>query len=98
MLPFTQKARKNAASKQIAPSNILLAFLKNFMRTFYQIRVPAVNLQPRYAEIPNGAGGRSFVASSRSIWNVDLAVFRSRHHLQAKLRAPHIPAESPDAA
>ena len=57
-----------------------------------------VNAASPTTEIPNGAGGRSFVASSRSIWNVDLAVFRSRHHLQAKLRAPHIPAESPDAA
>ena len=51
-----------------------------------------------YAEIPNGADGSPFVASARSIWNVDLAVFRSRHHLQKKLRAPHVPAESPDAA
>ena len=49
-------------------------------------------------EIPNGADGSPFVASARSIWNVDLAVFRSRHHLQKKLRAPHVPAESPDAA
>ena len=50
------------------------------------------------SEIPNGADGSPFVASARSIWNVDLAVFRSRHRLQAKLRAPHVPAESPDAA
>ena len=52
----------------------------------------------RWTEIPNGADGSPFVASARSIWNVDLAVFRSRHRLQAKLRAPHVPAESPDAA
>ena len=58
----------------------------------------AVNAPCSSAEIPNGADGSPFVASARSIWNVDLAVFRSRHHLQKKLRAPHVPAESPDAA
>ena len=57
-----------------------------------------VNSNAGVAEIPNGADGSPFVASARSIWNVDLAVFRSRHRLQAKLRAPHVPAESPDAA
>ena len=63
--------------------------------TFFGIFVNRATIFP---EIPNGADGSPFVASARSIWNVDLAVFRSRHHLQKKLRAPHVPAESPDAA
>ena len=92
----SERTPRGAISEDLnsAPLQNLASQLANKI-TYY---VGDVKRTQPSSEIPNGAGGRSFVASSRSIWNVDLAVFRSRHHLQKKLRAPHVPAESPDAA
>src|SRR5574344_2567293 len=49
-------------------------------------------------EIPNGGGVRAFVASSRSIRDVDLADSSSWHRFLAKPYAPHVHAESRYAA